>query len=144
MTGNPSVAQAASVSLYLHGARLDPATVTALLGLSPTSSHTAGQARTSSGGVVRTKSGLWAVELQIDATEIAEAFEKLTTAIAASAHRLQSVPELEEGYFDIFVALPAEAAATDFTVNLRPGSIAVAAKAGLAVRLTVGVTGRID
>jgi len=72
-----------TASLCIYGANLDPAIVSDLLGVAPTSSHRRGDERSSpSGKIVRRKTGAWILFTEIDNPhELVDSVTKLLDGI---------------------------------------------------------------
>ena len=125
-------------ALYIKGTELVPEDITAILGVSPTTSQARRQARlTSAGSTFVAKIGLWALVIERDnagiSTVMADLFE-----ILGEHPTLANLTNVEEAYFDVFVATLSDDdgdGACEF--QLSAIQTAALAKYGLPVRFTV-------
>jgi hypothetical protein len=99
------------IAIYLKGDRLDPSSVSTLLGVAPSQAHYKGQKWLSSTSrEVVAKTGLWVLRIEKDSDtidlkemigEIGDKFRGRTTA-------LKSLPDVVEAYVDVFIASEAD------------------------------------
>ncbi len=127
-------------ALYLKGAELQPSDVTAAVSVAPTSSRTRGETRTTSAGAtISAKTGLWALIVERDGMEVSTVLTELLNALGPQSG-LSNLPNVEEAYFDIFVAaLSNEDGEGTCEFGLAPSQSAALATYGLPVKFTVNM-----
>ena len=125
---------------YIKGAKLNPSEVTAAVGVAPTSSQTRGEARRiSAGATISAKTGLWALIVERDGMEVSAVLTELLNALGPQSG-LSNLPDVEEAYFDIFVAaLSNEDGEGTCEFGLVPSQSAALATYGLPVKFTVNM-----
>jgi hypothetical protein len=131
------------VGIYLNGNSLDPAKLTDLLGVSPSSSKRKGDKRTlSTNREVVAKMGQWALiaELDSDTFDLPNIVSELAKNIETAGGGLGSLPGVDNGYVDVFAATIADAeAGATCEFELSEQNIDLLQSLGLPIRFTVSV-----
>lgn len=127
-------------SLYLKGDDLDPAEITKVLRLMPTVSQTRGEVhRTLSGREFVTQTGLWGLVIDRDPAEVTDVVMELLANLSGQS-TLGDLPNVQEAYFDIFVAGSLdEGSEGTCEMELTAAQMMALAQYGLPVRFTVSL-----
>ena len=93
------------ISIYLKGVNLNPEDVTNQIGTCPTSSQKKGdKSSTPTGAMVEKKTGLWS--LSVASSEgTSGLLGQLVTRLTKNKSSLAELPNVEEAYIDVFVAV---------------------------------------
>ena len=127
-----------SVALYVYGDRLDPDTVTQLMGIQPTGAHRKGDAHGPAHYHARRKTGHWGKIIDADGGKSEDALQELIAEVSPSVSRILAIPEVEAPTFDLFVARTIDAdGRLDFELNLTAATLSAIAAAGLPLRVTL-------
>jgi hypothetical protein len=93
------------VTVYLHGHELDPAAITALVGVQPTKSWSKGHRhKTSSGKEIIRKEGLWTLASVSTSQLLKTHLTDLKGAFGHWRKSLMELPGVESAYLDIYVS----------------------------------------
>lgn len=129
------------VALYIRGQDLDPDLVTKQLGIAPSRFQHKGEVRkTSTNRDYVTKIGLWCLISYLDSQLVNEHIENLALKIGATASLIRGIPEVQQAYFDVFIATESDIdgeGGCEF--ELSDDTLAMVSKIGLPVRFTVSV-----
>lgn len=129
-----------SVSIYFHGANLDPENVTRFLGVKPDAHWKAGAERSlANSATARARTGMWTLSISLMTYNVSEALAKLVDALGNNFPDVLSLPGIESGYVDIFVCISRDQSDAGYTLRLANGDISSIAAAGLDVQATVSV-----
>jgi hypothetical protein len=128
------------VALYLKGDNLYPEELTLHLGVEPTRAHKKGEAwLTSTGKKVVEQTGLWAISLR-DSGDVSTGIRQLVAKFSGRENSLLDLSNIEEAYFDVFVAREADedgGGTSEFDIDAT--TAAALGKLALPIRLTVVV-----
>src|SRR5262245_41589276 len=100
-----------AVSLYLKGAKLDPDQITKTLGVMPSRGRREGQTElTSTNQQITAKIGVWrfSTDDELDSPVLAEHIELLRSRFGSMWTNLSNLPNVEQAFVDIFMAVDAE------------------------------------
>jgi hypothetical protein len=134
-----------AVSLYLRGEKVDPDRITKILGVTPSRGRRKGQTElTSTNQQITAKTGVWrfSTDDELDSPILAEHIELLRSRFGYSWTNLSSLPDVQEAYVDIFMAVDAEKEGTNTChFTLTPLSLLDLQQTGLPTQFTVAVIG---
>ena len=127
------------LAIYIKGKSLEPAEITALLGVEPSKVQRFGEQKlTSSMKRVSALTGLWAYSIESEAHTVAELVEKLAEQFRNCTGMLSTLPNVEEKYLDLFIAHDAEIdGGGEYAFELASNDMSLLAQFGLPVRFTV-------
>jgi hypothetical protein len=133
-----------NVSICFNGDALDPAKISELLGVTPTTSLLKGEKR--SGRLNReyvSKIGVWilVIEKDVDTIALPAIVEELVEKIGAKRIPLSRIPDVEDAYVDVFIATTSRSdgeGTCEFELSAQ--NIAALNALGLPIRFTVAVT----
>ena len=134
-----------SLGLYLRGERLDPDSVTKILGINPTKSQKKDERNfTPTGMEYRKNIGLWALLTDSPSSNISDHFdqissnlEKISRSSVVLGNHLLELPGVDEGYIDVFVCGVVDEEGGDCEFILTDLQVKLVGKIGLPVRFTV-------
>jgi Domain of unknown function (DUF4279) len=141
VVGGETKARRWELGLYLRGERLDPVALTALLGVTPTSTRTRGQTRAlRSGHSVETKVSVWHVK--VTAGSPTECVSALVTRFGDRLPDLSRLPGVEDAFLDMFVTFePGKDEGTEMRVEWDSTALRQLAECGLPLEVTFAVVG---
>ena len=88
-----------AVSVYMKGVTLEPAQVTAQLGVEPSKSQSYGESTvTSTNRLVTAKTGLWALIMEQESKDLVGLVKELVAKLGDQAFILRKMPGIEEAY----------------------------------------------
>lgn len=132
-----------AVALYIHGADLEPSTVSDVLGVAPDKSHRRGERQAGKEGrTYLRKSGMWAVvsKLEPDSPHLSDHLDQVLSRLNFDASAIARIPNVEDAYFDFFLARMSEKAASmDCEFEVQAKHIAAIARLGVPTRFTIAV-----
>jgi hypothetical protein len=138
MTNRETKYQAA---LYLRGKDLDPAYVSSILGVDPTSSqHRGEQHLTSTKKEFVTKIGIWALIEESDSVNVSGFVEEIDSKLGAFGSSLSKIDGVEEAYIDVFVAMSGDRGGATCELDFSSENVKVLNRFGLPIRVTVTFT----
>ncbi|OGI58313.1 MAG: hypothetical protein A2V58_01190 [Candidatus Muproteobacteria bacterium RBG_19FT_COMBO_61_10] len=130
-----------NVAIYLRGDDLDPAHVSAVLGMAPSKSQFKGQRKvTPTNHAVVAKIGLWALAAETKSSDLPVLIEELALKIGDRGPVLTGIDGVEEVYLDVFVAVDADddgGGTCEF--QLSQENVRALDSFGIPVRFTVAV-----
>ena len=123
------------VSLYLKGLNLNPTTVSKILDVDPTRAQRKGETwETSSGRIVTYRIGMWSFCLESDEGNLSDLINQILEVFKGK--EISLLDDIEESYWDIFLAKDVDKEGATFTSELSPDFLTMLAEFGLPVRLT--------
>lgn len=128
------------VTIYLHGDRLVPDDVSAIVNCVPTRSWQKGQRKRRDSKYIA-KSGLWVLESSMDSASVDEQVVWLANCLQnRNVERLDTIPGVESAGLDVYV-IARTIAPRDVSVKLGRESLLTICALGLELNYTVGVGG---
>lgn len=128
-----------TVGLYVRGDGLNPDSVSNVLGIEPSWSQEKGERKvTSTGREVIAKTGVWALVVAADSSELADHIGVLISKIGMKGQHISSILGVDDAYVDVFVAALSDTygeASCAFELNVKV--LAALKDMGLPLRLTV-------
>ena len=136
-TPNPLI----DATIYVWGEALDPANVTALLGIEPSVSRRKGTKRLApTGREIVAKTSVWTLSPQTKSENLSDHVQELASMVDERLSQLSGVPGFEGAYVDIFVAVGTnEAGDGRYVFNLTQQDIAALQRLGLRVEFTIDI-----
>lgn len=127
------------VTLYVRGQKLDPDTVTKLLGADPTWVQRDGDVqKLPSGNQAVSRTGLWEKTISTDGGNIEDMLNLLLSEVAPSISLIPTLANVTGAYFDVFVARSIDAAGQpDVLLSLDSKTLAALAAAGIPIQMTI-------
>lgn len=130
------------VSIYLRGDRLDPAELTALLGVEPSFSNKKGDELKSpvSSAKGQARTGLWRLSAHSNSSFLSEHIAELRNSLPSQAQNLLSLPHVEEAYLDIFLPIDFDGAdEKSVALALSSSDITFIQSLGLSIQFTMSL-----
>lgn len=123
------------VALYLRGSDLNPTQITSLLGVPATRSHSKGEQKiTAAGSSFVTRTGVWALESDIDLATIQDGIRDIISQIGMRLGEVMPIPGVSEAYIDIYVCQSESDG--NLTSNICAEDLAWMGAIGLSINLT--------
>jgi Domain of unknown function (DUF4279) len=127
-----------TVGIYLHGDCLVPDVVSKHLGVVPTKSWLKGQERPPKGRAIKTKSGLWELDIEIESSELDDYIKELMGQLRLKAvQNIFEIPGVESAVFDVLYL--AEASQSSHKTQISPDNLRQIAELGLTLLITFGI-----
>jgi hypothetical protein len=127
------------VAIYLRGDTLDPALVSAELGIAPSRSQRKGGPKSSNNEFLA-KIGIWVLEAKTQSDNLAVLIEELGSKLNGRGPSLRSISGVDEVYLDVFASVLAEEdGGGSLEFELPQSALKMLAEIGVPARFTIVV-----
>jgi Domain of unknown function (DUF4279) len=132
------------LDLILRGEQLDPASVSTLLGVTPTRTRTRGERNvTGSGRPYETKVSVW--RLKAEGVSPSACVAALASRLGGEIPELSHLPGVEDAFLDLFVTFePGRGEGDELRLEWEPAALEQLARFQLPLLITFAVVGAED